>query len=76
MHKNRHCKKKLGSYLHSYGLPNDVEILTFPLIRAKKYFFQKYACNMSNEASWKGEFRFFKNFEKNFKLAELGPKMC
>ena len=31
---------------------------------------------MSNEASWKGEFRFFKNFEKKFKLAELGPKTC
>ena len=63
--------KKLGSYLHSYGSPNDVEILTF---RAKKYFFQIWSCNMSNKASWKGEFRFFENLEKNFKLAELGPK--
>ena len=31
---------------------------------------------MSNEASWKGEFRFFKNFEKKIILAELGPKTC
>ena len=29
---------------------------------------------MSNEASWKGEFRFFKNLKKKIKLAELGPK--
>ena len=34
--------KKIGFYLHSNGLPNDVEILTFPIIRAKKYFGKKF----------------------------------
>ena len=31
---------------------------------------------MLNEASWKGEFRFFLNFEEKIKLAELRPKTC
>ena len=57
-----HTVKKIGSYLDSFGSPIDVEILPFPLIKAKKYCFQIEACNMSNEASWKGEFRFFLNF--------------
>ena len=67
MHENRHCKKKIGSYLHSYGSPNDVEILTliFPY-KGKKIFFQI-------KAERRIQFFFF-NFEKKNQIGWVRTK--
>ena len=69
MHENRQLKK-LDSYLLSYGLLIDVEMYPFPLWR--QFFFQKKDYNISNAASWKGEFR-LKILLKRLQI-ELGPK--
>ena len=72
MHDNRPCKKKLGSDLHSYGSPIDIEILTFPLIKAKKCFFKYRLVICQTKRLGKENSDFFKL--KFFFFAELGPK--
>ena len=62
--------KKMGSYLHSYGSPNDVKILTLPLKCKGIFFLSKYwliICQKNLD---------LKFFETKLKLAELGPKTC
>ena len=64
--------KKLGSYLHSYGSPIDVEILTFPLIKAKEYFFFKY--RLVKWSVLQRRIRIFKDFWKKLQIGWVKTK--